>query len=48
MPENKITKYKNGKIEPHLKITEVIIFHYNIVNNDLRDSKVLYILFSSK
>ena len=48
MPENKITKDKNGEIEPHLEITEVILCHYNIGNNDQQDSKVLYILFSYK
>ena len=30
--ENKITKDKNGI--PHLEITEVVLVHCNIVNND--------------
>ena len=30
----KITKDENGKNEPHLKITEVVLVHCNIVNND--------------
>ena len=30
----KITKDENGKNEPHLKITEVVLVHCNIVSND--------------
>ena len=32
--ENKITQYKNGENVPHLGITEVVLVHCNIVNND--------------
>ena len=32
--ENKITKDKNGENVPHPEITEVILVHCNIVNND--------------
>ena len=32
--ENKITKDKNGENIPHLEITEVVLVHCNIVNND--------------
>ena len=32
--ENKIAKDKNGKDIPYLEITEVIVFHCNIVNHD--------------
>ena len=32
--ENKITKDKNGENVSHLEITEVVLVHYNIVNND--------------
>ena len=32
--ENKITKDKNGKNVPHLEITEVVLVHCNIVNNN--------------
>ena len=32
--ENEITKDKNGKNVPHLEITEVVLVHCNIVNND--------------
>ena len=40
--ENKITKDKNDENVPHLKITEVVLLHCDIVNNDYRqDSRVL-------
>ena len=34
--ENKKTKDKNGDNVPHLKITEVILLHCNIIKNDYR------------
>ena len=41
--ENKITKDKNGENVSHIEITEVILVHCNIVNNDYQqDSRVLY------
>ena len=41
--ENKISKDKNGENVPHLEITEVVLVHCNIVNNDYeQDSRVLY------
>ena len=41
--ENKITKDKNGENIPHLEITEVILVHCNIVNNNYQqDSRLLY------
>ena len=41
--EDRITKDKNGENVPHLEITEVVLFHYNIVNNDYQqDSRVMY------
>ena len=41
--KNKITKDKNGENVPHLEITEVILVHCNMVNNDYQhDSRVLY------
>ena len=40
--KNKITKDKNGENVPHLEITEVVLIHCNIVNNDYqKDSRVL-------
>ena len=32
--KNKITKDKNGENIPHLEITEVVLVHCDIVNND--------------
>ena len=32
--ENKITKDKNDENLPHLEITEVVLVHCDIVNND--------------
>ena len=47
--ENKITKDKNGENVPHLEIKEVVLVHYNIVNNDYQqDSRVLYTFVSNK
>ena len=41
---NGINKSKNGESLPHLEITEVVLVHYNIVNNDYQqDLRVLYI-----
>ena len=40
--ENKITKDKNDKNMSHLEITEVVLVHFDIVNNDYQqDSQVL-------
>ena len=47
--ENKITKDKNGENVPHLEITEVVLVHCNIVNNDYQqDSGVLYTFVLNK
>ena len=42
--KNKITKDKNGENVPHLEITEVILVHCNIVNNDYQQIQKYYIL----
>ena len=34
--KNKITKDKNSEDAPHLEITEVLLIHCNIVNNDCK------------
>ena len=48
-PKNKITKDKNGKNVPHLEITEVVLVHCNIVNNNCQhDSRVLYTFAPNK
>ena len=47
--KNKITKNKNGENVPHLDITEVVLVHCNIVNNDYQqDSRVLYTFVPNK
>ena len=47
--ENKMTKNKSGEKVPHLEITEVVLVHYNIVNNDYeQDSRVLYTFVPNK
>ena len=44
--KNKITKDKNGENVPHLEITEVVLVHFNMVNNDYQhDSRVYILLF---
>ena len=41
--ENKISKDKNGENVSHLEISEVVLVHCNIINNDYhQDSRVLY------
>ena len=45
----KITENKNGENVPHLEITEVVLVHCNIVNNDYQqDSRVLYTFVPNK
>ena len=47
--ENKLTKDKNGEKVPHLEITEVVLVHCNIANNDYQqDSRVLYTFVPNK
>ena len=47
--ENKITKDKNGENVPHLEITEVVLVHCDIANNDYQqNSRVLYTFFPNK
>ena len=41
--ESKITKDKNGENVSHLEITEIVLVHCNIVNNDYQEiSTVLF------
>ena len=43
------TENKNGKNVPHLEITEVLLVHCNMVNNDYQqDSRVLYTFVPNK
>ena len=47
--DSKINKDKNGENVPHLEITEVVLVHCNIVNNDCQqDLRVLYTFVPNK
>ena len=47
--ENKLTTDKNGENVPHLEITEVVLVHCNIANNNYQeDSRVLYTFVPNK
>ena len=47
--KSKINKDKNGENMPHLKITEVVLIHCNIVTNDYQqDSRVVYTYVPNK
>ena len=47
--ENKITKDQNGENVPDLEITEVVLIHCNIDNNDYQqESRVLYTFVTNK
>ena len=47
--KNKITKDENGENVPHLEITEVVLIHCNIVNNDYQQNlRVLYTFIPNK
>ena len=47
--ENKITKNKNGENVPKLEITEAVLVHCNILNNDYQEGvRALYTFASNK
>ena len=47
--KNNINKDKIGENVPHLEITEVVLIHCNIVNNEYQqDSRVLYTFLWNK
>ena len=47
--ESKIAKDENGNNVRNIEITEVVLVHCNIVNNDYQeDSRVLYIFIPNK
>ena len=47
--ESKITKDKNGENVPHFEITEIVLVHCNIGNNDYQqNSRVLYAFVPNK
>ena len=47
--KSKIAKHENGENVPRLEVTEVVLIHRNIVNNDYQqDSRILYTFVSIK
>ena len=48
--EVKISNDKNGENVPHLEITELVLVHFNLVNNNdyLQDSRILYTFVPNK
>ena len=46
--ESKITKDKNGENVSHLEIVELVLFHFNIVNNNYQQNSGYYIYICSK
>ena len=47
--ENRITKDKNGENVPRLEVIELVLVHFNLVNNDYQqDSKILYAFVPNK
>ena len=44
--EIKITKDKNSENVPHLEITDVVLVHYNIVNNDYQQDSIISYTFA--
>ena len=46
--KNKTTKNENGENMPYFEIPEVVLVHYNIVNNFSKNSRVLYTFVANK
>ena len=47
--ENKTTKDNSGENVPHLEITDLVLVHCDIINNDYQqDSRVLYTFVANK
>ena len=47
--ESEITKDKNGENVLHLGVTELVLIHCNLVNNDYQqDSRILYTFVPNK
>ena len=47
--KNKVTKNENGENVPHLELTELVLVHCDIVNNNYQqNSRVLYVFFLNK
>ena len=46
--KSKINKDENGEIMPCLEINEVVLMHFNIVNNYQQDSRALHTFVPNK
>ena len=47
--DSKITKVKNGGNVPYLEVVDLVLVHYNLVNNDYKqDSTILYTFVPNK
>ena len=47
--ESKITKDKSSENVPHLEIVELVLVHFNLVNNDYQqDSRILFTFVPNK
>ena len=47
--ESKITKDKNGENVPHLEIVELVLIHFNLVNDNYQqNSRILYTFVPNK
>ena len=47
--ESKIAKDKDGENVPHLEIAELVLVHFNLVNNNYQqDSRILYTFVPNK
>ena len=47
--KSKTTKHENGENLPYLEVTEVVLIHWNVVNNSYQQhSSVLYTFVSNK
>ena len=47
--KNKVTKNENGENVPHLELTELVLVHCDIVNNNYQqNSRVLDVFFLNK
>ena len=44
--ESKITKDKNGENVPHLEITEVVLVHCHLVNNECQQGSIILHTFN--
>ena len=47
--KSKIKKDENGENAPYIEVTEVVLIHWNVVNNSYQqNSRVLYIFITNK